>query len=456
MKGLPASRGVGDCKRYGEYARDTKLLGADYLWRRMERSHRIPVIVGIVAVVGALVVVGIAAQPWVAAAQFDGNEFGENQSAPFAPPDMGSAERLVLFGEDPGIAQANPAVDPGLATSNEFEQLVMEWETELFELALDEKSTSEEKVAVLEDQMESLQTDVDTLNEREEAAYRAFESGEIGPDEFVARLAVLEKEGQHIGDRLETVRHATRGITSPVVQDNVTRIQATVGWLQLETETFEGPIRSTTWETIIGENREGPSITVHATPGGYVLSTTDGIMYTREIYHGMNHQRGAGGFLSTDEGGERIQALYPWTYAESFEQDPRVRGDIFREILTHPHGTTTTYLDGTTELPYREIHELDLAAIPTEPAASQTTGDIRVTLERTYAGGPAHVVVTTTDDEPVVDATVEIDERKIVATNDDGVAWFTTTGEEVTVIVSTAEAEVELTAQLPIGTPAIG
>ena len=410
----------------------------------------------VAGVVLALLTVGMLAVPAFAEDHNAGPELEENQSIPFAPPDFESTERLVLAGDDPTTAEASPSVDPGLATSNEFNHLKSDWESTRFTNKLDNEPTSDGKVDILEGSVADLQADVVELNEAEQTAYREFEEGTIDAEEFLARLAVIEQRALLLNERFEEVRDASRGITSPVVQDNVTSLQASVGWLQLETETMEGPLRNKAWQSIAGELTDPVPISVTATRDGYVLAATDDVLYTRELYHAGNHDRASGGFLSTEEGGERIALLYPWTHTESFEQDPRVRGDIFRDILTHPHGTTTIYFSGATELPYREIHEIDLAAVPTITATTVEEGDVVVSVERTYAGGPAQIVVTTPTGEPIPDATVQIDGQADRLTDESGSVWLATTGTELSAAVRVDGETVVVTTGLPVGGPPDG
>lgn len=409
------------------------------------------VVVGVILV---FLVVGLVALPTFAQeGQVAQEELAANQTIPVVPTDVESAERLVLPDANQTTDTATPSVDPGLATSNEFRQLKHTWESELFQTAVDEESTSEGKVDIIEGSVDELQDDVIALNEDEQEAYRAFAAGDITGEEFIARLAVIEQRASLLDERFEGVRSASRGITSPVVQDNVTAIQSTVGWLQLETETFNGPLRTSAWESIVGEETDPHPVSVRASQTGYVLATTDDVVFTREIYHAGNHDRAGGGFLSMEEGRERVGLLYPWTAEESFEQDPRVRGDIFREVMTHPHGTTTTYFSGATELPYREILELDLAALPTVTAAEAAEGDVVATLERTYDGGPAAVVVTTTAGDPIPDATVEIEGHGEVVTDEQGSVWFVTPDAEVSVTIHADGEQLTLEATVPVGEP---
>ncbi len=411
------------------------------------------------ALAGALLALLVIAALLLAGPAFGtvaAEELGMNQSVPHAPPDFGSTERLILPDDDQRTAEATLSVDPGLTTSNEFQHLAYAWQSERFQSELAAEGTSEGKVAILEETVDDLQQKIIAMNEAEKAAYRSFARGDISAAELLARLAMIEQQGALLDERLQGVRAASRGITSPVVADNVTSLQANVGWLQLEAETFSGPIRNDAWAVVTGNERDPAPVSVTASPNGYILATTDGVMYTREIYHAGNHDRAGGGFLSTEAGGERVVELYPWTAEEAFEQDPRVRGDIFREVLTHPHGTTTTIFSGATELPYREIHEIDLAAVPTVTAVTEEGDGIVVTLERTYAGGPAQVLVTTADGDPIPEATVVVDGQRERVTDGDGSVWFTTSGTELSVVVTTDNGEVTVDASLPVGDPPRG
>ena len=411
--------------------------------------RRVPSAVLVVGLVFILIGGGLAVSASVHA--FADGEDPVNQSAPVAPPDFNSTERLLLPGTDPKTGETTPEIDPTMATASEFRELELTWEAELLEKSVDAEADSEGKVQVLEEDLDRLEAELERMNQEEAAAFQAFHAGEISAGELAARVAELENRGALMYERLEGVREATRGITSPVVESNVTSLQANVGWWQLEAESFQGPIRGSVWDAITAERSTGDPIVVQATADGYSLQSVDDVMYTRELYHGPNHDRAGGGFLSTDDGGERMAVLYPWTYAESFEQEPRARGDIFRERLTHPHGTTTTYLSGPTELPYREIHDIDLAAIPTVTAASETLDEYEISVERTYAGGPAMIAVTDNAGEPAGNATVTVDEQTPVELPDDGILWVVTTDDRVFIEVGIDDESTSIEIELPVG-----
>lgn len=419
----------------------------------MDRALQAAILCGLVVLLG-LVSVALLAPGIAAVEQIESEDLDPNKSVPIATPGFDSAERLILTGGNPTIDEAAPTVDPAMATTGEFRELTHAWEMYQFEAAVDEEGTSEGQVVVIEAELEQLQNEVAQLNHDEQTAYRNFETGQIGATTFLAETASIQQRAGLLYARLETIRDASRGVTAPAVADNVTSIQANVGWLQLETETFEGPIRTDAWSTFSGGTGYDRPITVYATESGYAISTTDDVMYTRELYKDTNHDRDAGGFLSTDAGGERTAELYPWTYTEAFEQDPTARGDLFREILTHPHGTTTTVLNGGTELPFREIHELDLAAVPTAQADSDSAGNVTATLEYTYAGGPALIEVTEEDGDPVTDATVTVDPGIEYEPDGEGTVWVTTTDDSIRVTIVAAGERLELEADLPIGEPA--
>ena len=405
----------------------------------------------VIGLVLILLLGGLAITATESVTAFADGEDPANQSTPVPPPDFNSTERLLLPGIDPVVGETSPDVDPTMATSSEFRELTLTWEADMLERSVGAHGTSEGKVEVLQDDLDTLHDRLAKMNQEEQDAFEAFHAGDITAGEFAARVAELEQRGELKHTRLEAVREATRGITSPVVQSNVTSLQANVGWLQLEAESFQGPVRGSVWGAITAQQSTGDRITVQATADGYTLQTVDGVMYTREMYHGPNHERAAGGFLSTEAGGERMEVLYPWAYTESFEQEPRARGDIFRERLTHPHGTTTAHLSGPTELPYREIHEIDLAAIPTEVAASESLTDYDITVERTYAGGPAMVEVTDDAGEPANNTTVTVDDQSPVELPRDGSLWFATTDNQVIIELDVGDESTSIEIELPIG-----
>lgn len=377
-----------------------------------------------------------------------------NQSQPVAPPDLESSERLLLSGNlttDTGM----PSVDPGRSSSLAFDRLDEEYRANLLDARMAETDSSEEQVDVIRGDLATLEGELHAVHEAERRAFQSFARGGIGSDELLARLAVLHERSNIIQFRLNHLLGVTKGIASPVDEDEVLIIQGEISQLELEATTLDGPIRAEALRALRGNPTFDRDIRVQASRDGYTLTAIDDVVYLREIYVAPNRDRDASeAFDDRQDGRDRTQQLYPWTFENSIAFQDRVRAGTYRASVDHTHGTTTTFVDRATELPFREVLELDLLRLPTVEAFETTEAEVDVVLDRTYAGGPARLTVTEAGQtDPIRGATIRVDGRTVGETDGSGTVWFVTPGTAFELSITVDAGEIVRLIELPAGEP---
>lgn len=398
---------------------------------------------------------GLVAGVLGAGAVSTGGALAANETSPYTLGDLPGSERLLLPGENLTTGSAAPGVDPGRSTSLAFAGLAAEYEANLLDAELDAATTSEADAALLRAEFEAVEATLTAIEREEREAYEAFEAGTIDATAMLVRLAIVHERAAIAEDRLDRQTAALRGITAP--DDNVSVLRGEIAQLRQRTSTLQGPVRSRVTAALTGDRALDRRIHVQTSRDGYVLATIDGGIFLREAFLAPNQDRETGhSFPNREAGRERAAALYPWTFNESVGIQDLLRGPTYRASLDHPQGTTTVYLDGTTQLAFREVHELDLLAVPVVQAAVHAEAGVEVTVDRTYAGGPARVTVTDADDQPIADAEVLVDGRPVGTTDRDGVLWFVAPTETLELTVRPDAAELTLTVQMPVGEPIDG
>lgn len=381
-----------------------------------------------------------------------------NQTVPHSPPDFDSTERLVVPSPSVEADDGSPAADPGRSTSMSFNQLRASYDAGVFEGEVDATSSSDTQLTIVQDELALVEAELDDTMAEEAATFDAFHQGDISTAELFSEMGVLNERSQTLQFRLDHISQTVQGITSPLTQDQVRIVRGEVSQLNMEAQTLEGPVRADSAAIVRGTATTDSPFHVHASRDGYVLSTIDSGLYTREITIVPNRDRdGGSGYTNDDTARDRAATLYPWTYQEAIATESTLRGGIYWTSLDHPHGSTTMFLDGGTELPFREIHELDLITVPTVTEIESGDAEIDLDVARTYSGGPALVTVTEPDsDEPVSDVSVSVDNRSVSTTNADGEAWFISPPSTFELTIETDDWETTYEMTFPVGEPTVG
>lgn len=281
--------------------------------------------------------------------------------------------------------------------------------------AFENASTTEQRRRVVDRALIDLSERAAALEARERASLRAYSDGEISATVLVQRLARIDAQAREIDGMARLVRRFTDRIGT---QDFDTRIQDIGGVVT----TLQGPVRHRAALALAGE-RPPVRVNVVAAPETMVLSTLVGGGYIREATDWTNRNESAP--LTFDLGGvtNRAEDLYPW----ATEQQNRIGfawqgAGSWRIFVTHPQGELTASFDASTGDVYRETQRLSIAEMPTTATVAHSESGVRITLERTYIGGPLQVFVENTFESKAIDARVSVDGHDLGNVGADGLA----------------------------------
>jgi hypothetical protein len=255
------------------------------------------------------------------------------------------------------------------------------------------------------------------LEARERAAIRAYSEENITAATLVRRLARIDAETRQLIETLEMVSRLTSRIPT---DDFVSPIRDIRGSL----EPLSGPVRHRVARALSGE---ATAVRVHvvASRRGVVLETLTGGQYLREATDWSSRNVSAQPELDYgDYGaiGDRVEELYPWvTSRRSNPQFDQLGISTWRFRATHAQGKLTTYVDTSTTDVYREVQRLDVDDVPSTMTVVRTGGGLRVTLYRTYTGGPLRLLVEDASTDTVVNANVTVESHRLGRIGADGV-----------------------------------
>ena len=266
----------------------------------------------------------------------------------------------------------------------------------------------QEQPAIVDAELDHLESRVEELRTREEAAFERYSEGELSTTEFVTELAAAHGEAQRIEMRLEGVDQ---------LDDERAFSDRTVA-IEVELRRFHGPVREQIGDALAG--KEQPvTVYVEAADDGVVLSTIDDGQYVREAHAHWNIDEEPDRRMSYSEAASQFESLYPWAWSAGHVSTTGIGGDLlYRGYSDHQHGELTAYLDPGTQKIFVEHQFLNPEAMPIQETVVADGDGPNVTVERTYAGGPALV------DAGTDDAEIWIDGEHVGTTGDDGTVWI--------------------------------
>lgn len=321
-------------------------------------------------------------------------------------PTEDTTARLVVPPERIDRAGAGTVtVDVGSTLQSDVESTENRYEYHLLRTEY-QAAPEEDREALLDDEITHLESRVEDLQTREEDALQQYSEGELSTTEFVTVLALVHEEAQGIEMRLDGVDR---------LDDQRTFSNRTIA-SKVVLQRLQGPVRERVGAAIAAE--EPPmDVYVEATHDGVVLSTLDDGEYVREAHAHWNVDDDPDRRISHSEATNRFENRYPWAWGATDISSRGIGGDLlYQGSVSHEQGKLTTYIDGGSGDVIIEYQYLEIDAMPISQTVVAEGDGPDVTLERTYAGGPARI-------ETGTDAEVKIDGEH-VATTEDGDVWI--------------------------------
>ncbi len=282
----------------------------------------------------------------------------------------------------------------------------------------DAADSPEARRRVVRNGTDQLEARVDALERREGRAIDRYASGDIEEADLFRTLASIDAEAEERGE-------TARWLEARANELDMTGAAGRLATLRIRLVAVRGPVRD---EITAGLDGSTPT-RVHAevAGGGLVLATMSqdeggNSVYVREAYTPAIRNRRASDRYGGDfaEVFARLQEIYPWVHggSQNLQFDSSRIGTsgatLYSIDYSYDHGRLTPYLDGGTGRVVKEDQRQRVEAVPTaRRTETSDDGDLRVTIERTYASGPMGVNATDRATGQPANATVLVDGDRV-------------------------------------------
>ncbi|WP_435180660.1 DUF7094 domain-containing protein [Halorussus sp. AFM4] len=324
-----------------------------------------------------------------------------------------------------GTAPARTAFDaPSLALGSSLAMDRGEFRAQLGVKTLDRQlraaNSTEERKQILNRYRYRIENRIISLKAAEQQATQAFSNGTIPKSEYLRTLGAIDSEVTDIKRLITAMR--TRASSVPRFG-----MQTEANTLKGKLVTVEGPIRDRIAAAMRGE-KPPTRVYVATARTGVVLSTIVNGEYVREIVRTDRRNPASSADSSMTAARQSVIAQYPWTYNHSSFTGADSRygtTNIYQITFQHTQGELVAYYDGGTQSVFREIQYKRLTgqtALPTGPAVSNTSENVTLTVNRTFAGGPLRVALTNATGAPL-QGQITVAGEPVGRTGSDGVLW---------------------------------
>ncbi|MFB6134527.1 MAG: hypothetical protein ABEJ55_06025 [Halanaeroarchaeum sp.] len=329
------------------------------------------------------------------------------------------------------FARADLVVTGALASQSTA--AVAAFERHRVEQALSAARTAEADRQVIVNATDWAERQTTRLLAEERSARIAYRRGEVSASTYLATLGSIHRSAGHVEARLERLRPLA---TDPATIDRIDALIATL-------RTLQGPVRADLARAVQGS---GPSdrVFVAVSETGVTLSHRTETRFVRETIR-FDNRNDRVGQMAFDEAERRFAELYPWASENKQRISMGALGaDVYVVEYTHTHGTVHAALDASTGLVFREVQTKSLSSMPVDWRTWAPGNETRVSISRTYAGGPLAVQVTNGTGAPL-SGTVVVNGTEVGSTGPDGTLWTVSPAGEFHVRVTTPDASFEAT-----------
>ena len=283
------------------------------------------------------------------------------------------------------------------------------------------------------------ETAVEALTARNTAAIQAFAAGNSEPKPLLEELVLIGQTADRLRERVNLLQQ----MANDDAPDS--SLSARLSTLSYELRMLDGPVRAHAAAVFAAEQPAG-QIFVQASEDSIVLSAITDDAYLREVLYPDNRGESETQ-ISADKASEIAADAYPKFWSDRGSGTWSVAGPGSISVVSISEidlGELEAFFDGTTEQAFVEHKRLTLDQfVPTQQTTKVQDG-LRVTVDRSYAGGPLRVTVVSDDTGQPVDATVQIaqngEKSQAVGTTDDGrPVWTLTPSGEFTLTVITED-----------------
>ncbi|WP_248897976.1 DUF7096 domain-containing protein [Haloplanus halobius] len=307
-------------------------------------------------------------------------------------------------------------------------------------------NTTDMRRARLQTALRDLEAAVDDLDQQQIRAIRAYNRGEHTEKELLVSLVRIRNTADELGERRSRLEQLAA--ETPRFEIDRGRL-ASIG---NRLSAFTGPVRAHAASVLRGE--AGPHRFYLATgPQSVTLTTIVDDAYLREAYRG-DLRNGAGDPIELETALDIVATSYPVIWNTTREQTQVFGGgETYPVRIAHGRGDLTAFVDSNARVVYAEHQRRPLDTMVVDRRVERSNGDLHLTVNHTYPGGPVQAQVDT--DSPS-DVSISMTAgpgaaTPIGTTGDDGTLWTLSPNRQYT--ITAADGDRNVSAVVPVGTP---
>lgn len=264
----------------------------------------------------------------------------------------------------------------------------------------------------------TVETEIITLRDRQQAAIRAYNDGDISAEEFVVELATIAAKADALEVRIERLTD----IADEVDGFSLSRPAE----IRYQLRTFGGPVRERAVDAIRGTD-DPTQFFVTTGPEGYELATVDDGVYHREAFRGAVRSGDSTATIEPSQAINITRESYPKLFRQG-DASATTSGSTNIVTVTAPNRSLTAFVDSGTERVFKEYQRFALSQYRSPATDANTINGITVSVNQTYPGGPLRIHVSDTDSGEPIDLAITLSqgqsERTTVGrTGEDGTLW---------------------------------
>lgn len=264
----------------------------------------------------------------------------------------------------------------------------------------------------------TVETQIITLQDRQQAAIASFNDGELTAEEFVVELATISTKA----DALETRMNRLTDIADDIDGFSLSRPAE----IRYQLRAFGGPVRERATDAIRGTDSSAQFF-VTTGPEGYELATIDNGTYHREAFRGAVQSGDAAATMDPSEAINVTRGSYP-EIARQGDPSATTSGTTNIVTIASENRELTAFVDSGSERVFKEYQRFSLKQYRSNLAASNTINGIQVVVNRTYPGGPLRIHVSDAETGEPIDLAITLSqgqsERTTAGrTGEDGTLW---------------------------------
>lgn len=317
-------------------------------------------------------------------------------------------------------------LDLGPATEFSGNLTAVRMETAAIESYIDGAEESEERQRRIRASLRDVEQEADALRERRQAAIQAYNRDEISTEEFLVELATVGARAEAYEVRVATLQQSARE-TDDWTEQEESRVKSRIESVRYQLRALGGPVSDRAAAAIRGT---APTTRVFVTTGpqGYELSTITNGTYVREAFRGAVRENNRSASLTPSTAADVVGQSYP--IISKHGGDPGVIGSGTTYVVTVPRNgsTLTAFVDSESERVFKEYQRIPLEEFHDGSTETNVKSGLRLTVNRSYPGGPVRVSVTDAETGEPADTTITIAQNGgqgvvVGRTGDDGVLW---------------------------------